>query len=361
MSEETKLTQFSHGAGCGCKIAPNVLDDILKTSFSLPGTEKLLVGNSSKDDAAVYDLGNGTALISTTDFFMPIVDNPHDFGRIASANAISDVYAMGGKPILAIAILGWPTEKLSSELAQQVLDGARTICGEAGIPLAGGHSIDSTEPIFGLAVTGLIDIPDLKKNNTAQEGDLLFLTKPLGVGILSTAQKRGLLKEEHLSVMINQMSQLNKVGEALGKIVGVNAMTDVTGFGLMGHVIEMAEGSSLSVELFYDEIRFADGVKEYLAQRIIPDATYRNWNSYSTKVSFAKGVNVMEAFNSLPDPQTNGGLLIAVNENAVDELRKVFEEFGLDEFLSPIGRMMKAGDKVVLVSKDFSIAENNQT
>ena len=195
MPEEVKLTQFSHGAGCGCKIAPKVLDEILKTSFSMPNNEKLLVGNSSKDDAAAYDLGNGMALISTTDFFMPIVDDAHDFGRIASANAISDVYAMGGKPVMAIAILGWPVEKLSAELAQQVLDGARAICMDAGIPLAGGHSIDSTEPIFGLAVSGLINISDLKKNNAAQEEDILFLTKPLGVGILSTAQKRGLLKD----------------------------------------------------------------------------------------------------------------------------------------------------------------------
>ena len=359
MPEEVKLTQFSHGAGCGCKIAPKVLDDILKTGFSLPNNEMLLVGNSSKDDAAAYDLGNGMALISTTDFFMPIVDDAHDFGRIASANAISDVYAMGGKPIMAIAILGWPVEKLPAELAQQVLDGARAICMEAGIPLAGGHSIDSTEPIFGLAVSGLINISDLKKNNKAQEDDTLFLTKPLGVGILSTAQKRGLLKEEHLSAMINQMTTLNNVGEALGKVEGVHAMTDVTGFGLMGHLIEMAEGSKLSAEVYYDNILFADGVKEYLAQRIIPDATYRNWNSYSTKVSFGKGVNVMEAFNTLPDPQTNGGLLIAVKESAIAEVTNVFKEFGLEQFLSPVGRMIKAGEKVVTVIKE-AVAQNNQ-
>jgi selenide,water dikinase len=265
---------------------------------------------------------------------------------------------MGGKPILAIAILGWPVEKLSAELAQQVMDGARTICKEAGIPLAGGHSIDSTEPIFGLAVTGLVNIEDLKKNDTAKEGDVLFLTKPLGVGILSTAQKRALLKEEHLKVMIRQMTQLNKVGEALGKIKGVTAMTDVTGFGLMGHLIEVAEGSKLGAELYYDNIHFADGVKEYLAQRIIPDATYRNWNSYSTKVSFVKGVNVMEAFNSLPDPQTNGGLLIAVNEDAVDEVIKVLNEHGLQDFSTPIGRMTKAGEKVVVVKQAATVAEN---
>jgi selenide,water dikinase len=350
MPEEIKLTQYSRGAGCGCKIAPKVLDDILKTSFSLPKNELLLVGNDSKDDAAAYDLGNGMALISTTDFFMPIVDNAFDFGRIASANAISDVYAMGGKPILAVAILGWPVDKLPAELAQQVLDGARSICAEAGIVLAGGHSIDSAEPIFGLAVSGLVDVQNLKKNNTAQEGDVLFLTKPLGVGILSTAQKRGVLNEEHLPLMIKQMTQLNNVGEALGNIEAVHAMTDVTGFGLMGHLIEMAEGSHLGAEIYYNNILFADGVKEYLAQRIIPDATYRNWNSYSTKVSFGKGVNVMEAFNTLPDPQTNGGLLIAVREDAIDQLKATFIQFGLEQFLLPVGRMTKQAEKIIAVN-----------
>ena len=189
--EGIKLTQYSRGAGCGCKIAPKVLDEILKSSIALPDNNKLLVGNHSKDDAAVYDLGNGMALISTTDFFMPIVDDAFDFGRIAAANSISDVYAMGGKPLMAIAILGWPVEKLPVELAQKLIEGGRAVCTEAGIPLAGGHSIDSQEPIFGLAVTGIVPIENLKQNNTAQEGDYLFLTKPLGVGILSTAQKRG--------------------------------------------------------------------------------------------------------------------------------------------------------------------------
>ena len=232
-----RLTQFSHGAGCGCKISPKVLDKILKSNFTLPDNKKLLVGNSSKDDAAVYDLENGQALISTTDFFTPIVDDAFDFGRIASANAIGDVYAMGGKPILAIAILGWPIDKLAPELAQKVIEGSRAICAEAGIPLAGGHSIDTAEPIFGLAVSGLVNIDHLKKNNTAKEGNLLFLTKPLGVGILTTAEKKGLLKEEHKQIAAEKMMQLNKVGEALGKLSGVTAMTDITGFGLLGHLV----------------------------------------------------------------------------------------------------------------------------
>jgi selenide,water dikinase len=347
--EETRLTQFSRGAGCGCKIAPKVLDEILKTNITVPQNSKLLVGNSSKDDAAVYDLGNGMALISTTDFFMPIVDDAFDFGRIASANAISDVYAMGGKPLLAVAILGWPVDKLRPELAQKVLDGSRKICEEAGIPLAGGHSIDSAEPIFGLAVSGLVDIKNLKKNNTAKPGDVIFITRPLGVGVLSTAQKRGLIQEEHVAVMINQMTQLNKIGEVLGKIEAVTAMTDVTGFGLLGHLIEMAEGSNCSAEIYYSLLPVADGVTGYLSQRIVPDATYRNWNSYSAKTAFEKGVNVMEAFNLLPDPQTNGGLLIAVDEGAVETVQQLLKENGLQNFTEPIGKFTVAAEKVILV------------
>jgi selenide,water dikinase len=348
---DIKLTQFSRGAGCGCKISPQVLDEILKTKVSIPANGRLLVGNSSKDDAAAYDIGNGMALISTTDFFMPIVDDAFDFGRIASANAISDVYAMGGKPVLAIAILGWPVEKLTAELAQKVLDGSRKICEEAGIPLAGGHSIDSTEPIFGLAVTGLVDIKNLKRNNTAKAGDMLFITKPLGMGILSTAQKRGLIKEEHIPVMIEQMTQLNKVGEALGKVEGVTAMTDITGFGLLGHLIEMAEGSNCAAEINYSQLPVAAGVSEYLSQRIVPDATYRNWNGYSTKTTFEKSVNVMEAFNLLPDPQTNGGLLIAVDPAAVAEVKKLLKENGFENFSEPIGKMQPLAGKTVLVKQ----------
>jgi selenide,water dikinase len=344
-----KLTQYSHGAGCGCKIAPKVLDEILKTNITLSDNNKLLVGNHSKDDAAVYDLGNGMALISTTDFFMPIVDDAFDFGRIAAANSISDVYAMGGKPIMAIAILGWPVEKLSPELAQRVVEGGRLVCNEAGIPLAGGHSIDSPEPIFGLAVTGIVSIENLKRNNTAQEGDYLFLTKPLGVGILSTAQKRGLLKADHLPMLIGQMSTLNKIGEELGKIEGVTAMTDVTGFGLLGHLIEMTEGSNLSAELYYDKIPMIDGVNEYINQRISPDATFRNWNSYSDKVKFEQSVNVMEAFTILPDPQTNGGLLFSVDEKFIKEVTTLLEKLGLKSFTRPIGKLSLKKEKIVYV------------
>jgi selenide,water dikinase len=349
MTDTIKLTQYSHGAGCGCKIAPKMLDQILATDIPMPGNDKLLVGNHTKDDAAVYDIGNGNAMITTTDFFMPIVDDPFDFGRIAAANSISDVYAMGGKPLVAIAILGWPVEKLPVDMAQKVLEGGRSVCREAGIPLAGGHSIDSPEPIFGLAVTGMVETGRLKRNNTAREGDFLFLTKPLGVGILSTAQKRGLLEESHKAEMIEHLTTLNKIGEEFGKLKGVTAMTDVTGFGLLGHLIEMMEGSALSADLFYEKIPVANGVREYISKRIFPDATTRNWSSYSDKVKFEKGVNVMEAFTLLPDPQTNGGILVAVREDSIEEFQNVLRLHGLGNFSTPIGRTKGKTEKLVYI------------
>lgn len=350
-TEAIRLTQYAHGAGCGCKIAPAVLEEILKSNTIQPDNDKLLIGNSSKDDACAYDLGDGTALISTTDFFTPIVDDAFDFGRIASANAISDVYAMGGKPVIAIAILGWPVEKLPAELAQKVIEGSRAICKEAGITLAGGHSIDSAEPFFGLAVNGLADIANLKRNNAAKKDDVLFLTKPLGVGILSTAQKRGLITEDQRQEMVTNMTALNKAGEALGKIAGVHAMTDVTGFGLLGHLIEIAEGSSLSAEISYSKLKIVRGAAEYLKERVVPDATYRNWNAYSSKTGFDAGVDVMQAFNLLPDPQTNGGLLIAVAPEAVDEVKQILADYGLQSFTEPVGQMIAQGEKTVIVKQ----------
>ncbi|HEY0040907.1 MAG TPA: selenide, water dikinase SelD [Flavisolibacter sp.] len=346
MPEQIKLTQFSKGGGCGCKIAPSVLQQILSTSDK-SSFASLLVGNESSDDAAVYQLDNETAIISTTDFFVPIVDDAFDFGRIAAANAISDVYAMGGRPLMAVAILGWPIDKLSTEEAQKVLEGGRLVCKEAGIPLAGGHTIDTADPIFGLAVTGTIHPSQIKKNNTAQEGDLLFLTKPIGVGVLATALKRGLLPEEQYKILLQQLTKLNKAGEWLGKLGDVHAMTDVTGFGLLGHLIEMAEGSGVSIELTYSAIQKVEGLEMFLKQRTIPDATFRNWNSYSNKVDFEKGVDVMEAFNVLPDPQTNGGLLIAAKDAEV--LKEVFSSNDLDAFLTPIGRCITQKEKVIYV------------
>lgn len=329
-----KLTQYSHGAGCGCKIAPKILDEILTSNIARPDNDKLIVGNHSKDDAAVYDLGNGTALISTTDFFMPIVDDPFEFGRIASANAISDVYAMGGKPILAIAILGWPINILPPAIAQKVIEGSRSICMEAGIPLAGGHSIDSPEPIFGLAVNGLVPIENIKQNNLAKKGDLLFLTKPLGVGILTTAEKKGILREEHTGVAAKQMMQLNKIGEALGKVKGVSAMTDVTGFGLLGHLVEMAEGSGLSAVVEFASVPvIIEDIKIYVDQKSVPGGTNRNWDSYGSKIGdvtdFQKAI--------LADPQTSGGLLIAVNPGAAEQVINILLQNGLDKFIVPVG------------------------
>ncbi|HRD56576.1 MAG TPA: selenide, water dikinase SelD [Ferruginibacter sp.] len=320
---EFRLTQYSHGAGCGCKISPAILDNILHSNIPAPHDARLLVGNDKRDDAAVYDLGNGTALISTTDFFMPIVDDPYQFGRIASANAISDVYAMGGKPVLAIAILGWPVDKIPPEVAQKVLEGSRAICAEAGITLAGGHSIDCPEPVFGLAVNGLVNINELKQNSTATEGCKLYLTKALGVGILSTAQKRGLLKDEDAAIALQSMTTLNKLGEAFGKMDSIKAMTDVTGFGLLGHLCEMCEGSNLSAIIEFDKIPVISSLPYYLQQKCFPGGTSRNWNSYGHKI----GPLTDEQKYILADPQTSGGLLVAVESDACNE----FENFMLQQ------------------------------
>ena len=287
-----RLTQYSHGAGCGCKIAPAVLDRMLHSGLTpvVAPDSRLLVGNATRDDAAVWRLPgsaggpDGQCLISTTDFFMPIVDDAFDFGRIAAANAISDVYAMGGQPILAIAILGWPVDKLPPELAGRVLDGARAVCAEAGITLAGGHSIDSPEPIFGLAVNGLVREAHLKRNDTAAPGCRLYLTKPLGVGILSTAQKQGLLLPEHADLAPRQMRQLNRVGAALGALPGVRAMTDVTGFGLLGHLGEVCAGSGVVAEVELDRVPIIPEAAEYLRQGAVPGGTRRNWLSYGRTV-----------------------------------------------------------------------------
>ncbi|WP_304233413.1 selenide, water dikinase SelD [Jiulongibacter sediminis] len=344
--EEIKLTQYSHGAGCGCKISPKVLDVILQGNVALPNNENLIVGNHSRDDAAVLDLGNGTALISTTDFFMPIVDDPFNFGRIASCNAISDVYAMGGKPVLAIAILGWPIDKLAPEVAQKVIDGSRSICLEAGISLAGGHSIDSPEPIFGLAVNGIVPIENVKQNNNAKAGDFLFLTKPLGVGILTTAEKKGLLKHEHKNLAANQMMVLNKVGEELGKMDAVHAMTDVTGFGLLGHLTEMAEGSALSAEIYFNKVPLiSPDIHDYIAQKSVPGGTNRNRASYGHKIGDISD----EKWAVLADPQTSGGLLISVNPDKVEEVVNVLKAAGLEESIEPIGVLKSQGDKIVEV------------
>ena len=326
--EEIKLTQFSHGAGCGCKIAPKVLDSILQTGAPSANFPRLLVGNEERDDAAVFDLGDGTALISTTDFFMPIVDDPEDFGRIAAVNAISDVYAMGGSPLMAIAILGWPINALPPEVANRVIEGGRMACAEAGIPLAGGHSIDSPEPIFGLAVSGRVRLEHLKKNGGAQPGAKLFLTKPLGVGILSTAQKKGLLKPEHANIASDSMKTLNKIGEQFGRLPYVQAMTDVTGFGLLGHLSELCAASNASAVVHFDKVptisrAVLDG---YLEQKCVPGGTNRNWESYGHKI--AGVTDTQRAI--LADPQTSGGLLVAIAPESESEFLKVAQQAGFE-------------------------------
>jgi selenide,water dikinase len=339
--ENIKLTQYSHGAGCGCKISPKILDEILHSSFSMPDNDRLIVGNHSKDDAAVYDLKNGTALISTTDFFMPIVDDPFNFGRIASANAISDVYAMGGNPIMAIAILGWPINVIPPAVATKVIEGSKSICIEAGIPLAGGHSIDSPEPIFGLAVNGLVDIKHLKQNNTAQKGDLLLLTKPIGVGVLTTAEKKGILKAEHKMLAAQQMMQLNKVGSMLARVEGVHAMTDVTGFGLFGHLIEMADGSGLSAKVDFNSVPLiSSDLIDYVDQGSVPGGTNRNWDSYGHRVQVGKKERADLYKNILADPQTSGGLLIAVGQQQYNEVVSILKEAGLENHTNPIGEIV---------------------
>jgi selenide,water dikinase len=349
--DNIKLTQYSHGAGCGCKISPKILDEILHSSLTMPDNDRLIVGNHSKDDAAVYDLKNGTALISTTDFFMPIVDDPYNFGRIASANAISDVYAMGGNPVLAIAILGWPINIIPPLVARMVIEGSKSICIEAGIPLAGGHSIDSPEPIFGLAVNGLVDIKHLKQNNTAKKGDLLLLTKSIGVGILTTAEKKGILRSEDATLAADQMMKLNKIGAVISKLDGVHAMTDVTGFGLLGHLIEMAEGSGLSAKLDFNSVPLiSDMLIDYVEKGSVPGGTNRNWDSYGHKVEIKDTVNAQLYKSILADPQTSGGLLISVAREHLSELTSILQDHGLSDYIQPIGEITESGSFAVTVN-----------
>jgi len=343
---EYKLTQYSHGAGCGCKIAPAVLDHILTNTGAAPAAfPQLLVGNEERDDAAVFDLGDGTALVSTTDFFMPIVDDPEDFGCIAAVNAISDVYAMGGTPLLAIAILGWPINTLPPEVANRVIEGGRKACAEAGIPLAGGHSIDSPEPIFGLAVSGRVRIEHLKKNGGATPGAQLYLTKPLGVGILTTAQKKALLLPEHAQIAPTSMKTLNKAGARFGQLPYVQAMTDVTGFGLLGHLSEMCEASNASAVVQFGQVPTIDRaiLDYYLDQKCVPGGTNRNWDSYGHKIADP----TERQRHILADPQTSGGLLVAVAPGFEADFEQVAREEGFD--LKPLGFLIEKQAVLVTV------------
>ncbi|HIF9515960.1 TPA: selenide, water dikinase SelD [Photobacterium damselae] len=333
--ENVRLTQYSHGAGCGCKISPQVLDTILRTQIAPFADPNLLVGNESKDDAAVYDLGNGTAVISTTDFFMPIVDDPYDFGRIAATNAISDIYAMGGKPIMAIAILGWPVNVLAPEIAQKVIEGGRAVCRDAGISLAGGHSIDAPEPIFGLAVTGIVDTDRIKRNDKAEAGCKLFLTKPLGIGVLTTAEKKSKLAEEHKGLARDWMCKLNKPGADFADVAGVKALTDVTGFGLLGHLSEICEGSGVKAKVWFDQVPHLPGVFDYIEQGCVPGGTERNFASYGDKIA----PMTAEQKALLCDPQTSGGLLLAVAPDSEDEIAEIAKHHNIE--LQAIGELFE--------------------
>ena len=343
MNNDIKLTSFSHGAGCGCKLSPKVLTTILESNTPKVADSRLLVGNDTRDDAAVYDIGNGTGIISTTDFFLPIVDDPFTFGRIAATNALSDVYAMGGKPLMAIAILGWPIDKLAPEVAAQVMEGGRKACADAGIIIAGGHSIDNPEPVFGFAVTGSVLIANLKQNNKAQPGSLLYLTKPLGVGILATAQKKGLLEEQHASIAADSMVILNDVGLALSAIEEVTALTDVTGFGLMGHLLEVCEGSNVSAVLQYRKIPVFNEIHGYLDKKCVPGGTLRNWDSYGHKLT----IEDERQRHILCDPQTSGGLLIAVQKEAALEVESILKSKGL--YAECIGELIQKEKSLVRI------------
>ncbi|MSQ57668.1 MAG: selenide, water dikinase SelD [Limnohabitans sp.] len=326
----TRLTSLSHGGGCGCKIAPGVLKEILKnnSAFALP--PQLLVGIETSDDAAVYKLNGEQALIATTDFFMPIVDDPFDFGRIAATNAISDVYAMGGTPIMALAIVGMPIHVLSTDIIGKILQGGQLVCQQAGIPIAGGHTIDCVEPIYGLVVMGLIHPDRIKKNSDAKQGDVLILGKPLGVGILSAALKKEQLSPAAYQQMIRTTTQLNTPGIDLSSIQGVHAITDVTGFGLAGHALEMARGSHTDMQIKWSKIPLIDGVIEMASQGYVTGASARNWVGYGDEVELPQNfTNEQQAL--LTDPQTSGGLLVSCSEQSADEVLTTFKKHGFNQ------------------------------
>ncbi|MDO8438669.1 MAG: selenide, water dikinase SelD [Telluria sp.] len=335
--QRIKLTSFSHGGGCGCKIAPGVLSEILKNSAGFPVPKELLVGIETADDAAVYKLNDEQALIATTDFFMPIVDDPFDFGRIAATNAISDVYAMGGTPIMALALVGMPINKLPLETIGQIIRGGESICAEAGIPIAGGHTIDSVEPIYGLVVLGLVHPSKVKRNADARAGDVLILGKPLGVGVLSAALKKDLLGPDGYAAMIANTTKLNKPGKALSEMAGVHALTDVTGFGLLGHLLELARGAKLTAQLDMAAIPLLPGVEQLARDGIFTGASGRNWDAYGKDVDLAAAITPAQQA-LLTDPQTSGGLLVSCDPGSVDEVLALFSREGFDH-AAVIGRM----------------------
>ncbi|MEV4782726.1 selenide, water dikinase SelD [Burkholderia sp. LMU1-1-1.1] len=343
-NDAIKLTSFSHGGGCGCKIAPGVLSEILKNSAGFPVPKELMVGIETADDAAVYKLNDEQALIATTDFFMPIVDDPFDFGRIAATNAISDVYAMGGTPIMALALVGMPINKLPIETIGQIIKGGESICAEAGIPIAGGHTIDSVEPIYGLVVLGLVHPSKVKRNADAKAGDVLVLGKPLGVGVLSAALKKDKLDADGYKAMIANTTKLNKPGKALSEMAGVHALTDVTGFGLLGHLLELARGAMLEAHLEMAKIPLLPGVEQLAHDGYFTGASGRNWDAYGKDVTLGAGVSQAQHM-LLTDPQTSGGLLVSCDEGSVDEVLALFRREGFGE-AAVIGRMAEGAARV---------------
>lgn len=347
LKAEPRLTSLSHGGGCGCKIAPGVLSDILKGSSGLPVPPELLVGIETADDAAVYQLNDEQALIATTDFFMPIVDDPFDFGRIAATNAISDVYAMGGRPIMALALVGMPINVLSTATIGKILDGGQAVCKAAGIPIAGGHTIDSVEPIYGLVALGLVHPRRVKRNADAQAGDRLILGKPLGVGVLSAALKKEKLDAAGYTRMIETTTRLNTPGPELAALDGVHALTDVTGFGLAGHALELARGAKRTVEIDWRNVPLLQGVRDLAAQGFVTGASGRNWAGYGADVVLPSGFDAVDQA-LLSDPQTSGGLLVSCTEAAVPQVLELFHRHGF-EAAAEVGRVTNetAGKLVV--------------
>lgn len=342
---EIKLTQFSHGGGCGCKIAPSVLRELLQ-DIPLPVSPHLLVGAESSDDAAVYQLNEHQAIVATTDFFMPIVDDPFDFGRIAAANAISDIYAMGAQPILALAIVGMPIGKLPVDVIKDILKGGESVCATAGIAIAGGHSIDAPEPIYGLVALGVIHPAQVRRNDQARPGDTLILGKGLGVGILSAALQKGKLPAAGYQRMVASTTQLNTPGQALAAMVGVRAMTDVTGFGLLGHLLEVCRGSRVGAEVAFERLPLFPEAVELVKQGIAPGAAERNWDSYGHEVALPADMARWQR-DLLCDPQTSGGLLVACAPEAVDDVLRCFHDEGF-LFAQAIGRVQADAVRVVV-------------
>ena len=347
ITQEPRLTSLSHGGGCGCKIAPGVLSEILKNVPQLPFPKELLVGIETSDDAAVYQINESQAIVATTDFFMPIVDDPFDFGKIAATNAISDIYAMGGTPLFALALVGMPIKVLSNTTIARILEGGSDACRAAGIPIAGGHTIDSVEPIYGLVAIGIVDPKRVKSNAAAKTGDVLILGKPLGVGILSAALKKDLLDADGYQEMITNTTKLNSAGPELAKLAGVHALTDVTGFGLAGHTLELARGSNLSAEISWNQVPLLSKVHEFAEQGVITGASGRNWESYGKDVLLPAQFNAAQQA-LLTDPQTSGGLLVSCSPDTVDDVLRIFRQHQF-ESAGVIGKMTDKQDKPLVV------------